>query len=123
VCNCADLDDIVSCGDNEEEEFIRPKLLRLLKEKPDGRLFVCPECDTCWHVDHMQRGPLAIKIQEPFGWESFDDRPLRLKYMVRFHGGYGEEQCRWRGCGNKVLKGMALCAHHAFPEFGGLNCP
>ena len=116
MCNCGRLEDIVSCGDNEVEEFIRPKQLRFLKEKPRLRLYVCPECDTYWQVDHNDRGPLAIKVVEPFTWESFDDRPLRLKFMEQFHGGSSDNPCLWKGCGCKALVGMALCAQHAYSE-------
>jgi hypothetical protein len=116
MCNCAELEEIVSCGDNEQEEFIRPMGLRLLKERPEARLYACPECNTYWHVDHMQRGPQAIKVKEPFTWENFDDLPYRRKSTERFHGGCSEEQCQWAGCTHQALKGLALCVYHAYPQ-------
>nr|WP_297354225.1 hypothetical protein [uncultured Caldimonas sp.] len=108
----------MNCGDDEQAEFISPRQLRFLRQRSDARLFVCPECGTYWHVDHMQRGAQAIKIPDPFRWESFDDKPIRLKYLERHHGGCDTQQCIWQGCEDRALKGMALCVRHAYPEFG-----
>jgi hypothetical protein len=115
MCDCLQLDEIVNCGD-DEAEFISPKGLRLLRERSDRGLYVCPECNTYWQVDHMQRGPQAIKVSDPFRWDSFDDKPARLKYMERHHGGCGSERCIWRGCEENALKDMVLCVRHAYPE-------
>jgi uncharacterized protein YlaI len=117
MCDCALLEEIVNCGDDEDLEFIHPRRLRLLKEKPRVRLYICPECDSYWQVDHNERGPQAIKISDPFSWDTFDDRPHRMRFMERFHGGEGQETCLWQGCARRVLKGMSLCSHHAYPEF------
>ncbi len=116
-CDCDQLEDIVNCGDDELQEFIQPKALRFLREKPGRRLYSCPLCDTYWQVDHMERGPQAIKVAEPSNWERFDDRPYRLNFMERFHGGCGPDRCIWQGCSKFALKGMALCITHAYPEF------
>jgi hypothetical protein len=116
MCDCAELEDIVNCGDNEQEEFVLPRRLRFLREKRGARLYVCPECTTYWQVDHLERGPQAIKVVDPFRWEQFDDSPFRLKFMERFHGGTGQEQCMHQGCHQHALKGMALCVRHAYPE-------
>jgi hypothetical protein len=83
MCNCKQLEDITNCGDNELEEFIRPKALRFVRERPEARLYVCPECGIYWRVDHNMRGPQAIKVEEPLSWERFDDLPYRRKYMER----------------------------------------
>jgi hypothetical protein len=116
VCNCQQLEDIVNCGDNEEDEFIQPKGLRLLRRKRDAGLFVCPECGTYWQVDLAQRGPQAIKVREPLAWEHFDDVPFRLQFLERFHGGVGEQTCLFRGCSESALKGIVFCVRHAYPS-------
>ena len=121
MCDCAELDDIVNCGDNEQDEFVLPRRLRFLREKRSSRLYLCPECSTYWQVDHMERGPQAIKIRDPFRWEQFDDSPFRLAFMERFHGGIGQEQCNYHGCNQHALKGMALCVRHAYPELGSTS--
>jgi hypothetical protein len=117
MCNCALLEETVACGDDEELEFIRPKQLRLLREKPRVRLYICTECGTYWQVDHNERGPQAIKDSEPFSWDVFDDRPYRLRFLERLHGGEGPETCLWRDCTRRALSGMSLCSHHAYSEF------
>lgn len=118
MCDCAEIDDIVGCGDDEQEEFVLPRRLRFLREKRSARLYVCPECGTYWQVDHLARGPQAIKIGDLFHWEQFDDSPFRLKFMERFHGGTGQERCAYRDCDRPALKDMALCVKHAYPEIG-----
>jgi hypothetical protein len=123
MCNCAQLDDIVSCGDNEDEEFIKPKGLHLLRRKRDAGLFVCPECSTYWNVDLGQRGPQAIKVTEPLGWEHFDDVPFRLKFLERFHNGVGEERCTFRGCTELALRGIVFCVRHAYPSVADPGWP
>ena len=117
MCDCAILESIVNCGDDEQKEFVLPRALRFLREKSGSRLYACPVCETHWQVDHMERGPQAIKVVEPTNWEQFDDRPIRLSFMERFHGGYGLEHCIQHGCGSFALRGMALCGPHAYPEF------
>src|SRR5208282_1520679 len=104
MCNCKQLEDVVNCGDNELEEFIKPRALRLVRERPEARLYVCPECGTFWQVDHNMRGPQAIKVEHPFSWENFDDRPHRLRFMERFHGGSSDQPCQWTGCSHRALK-------------------
>jgi hypothetical protein len=117
MCDCALLERTLSCGDDEQEEFVRPKKLRFLREKEGSRLYICPECETYWQVDHMERGPQAIKVSEPFSWERFDDRPFRLEFMVRHHGGHGTNCCIWRGCSDLALRGTSLCGRHMYPEY------
>ena len=116
TCNCTELEDIVGCGDSELAEFVEPKGLRFLREKPGARLYACPYCDTHWHVDHMVRAPQAIKVSEPFRWEQFDDLPFRFAFLERVHGGSTQEQCSWSGCSQRALKGMVVCVRHAYPE-------
>jgi hypothetical protein len=48
MCSCRELEDIVNCRDDEQEEFIRPKGLHLVRRKCDAGLFVCPECGVHW---------------------------------------------------------------------------
>jgi hypothetical protein len=115
MCDCGELDDIVSCGD-DENEFIRQRRLRLLRAKQDAGLYGCPDCNSYWQVDHRQRGPQAIKVSEPFKWDSFDDRPYRRKLLERWHGGCSSERCIWAGCKEMALNGIAFCVEHAYPQ-------
>jgi hypothetical protein len=111
-----ELEELVNCGENEQQTFIRPKRLRFLREKTHARLYVCPECGTYWQVDHKVRGPQAIKVTEPLGWEHFNDVPHRLKFLERFHGGVGKERCIFHNCQEFALAGMAFCVRHAYPS-------
>lgn len=124
MCDCLSLDEVVNCGDNEQEEFVIPRRLRLLRERPRRRLYICPDCGTYWQVDHNERGPQAIKVPDPFKWDEFEERPYRLGFLERFHGGLSDRQCIWQGCGRFALKNMAFCVHHAYPEVSdGGNFP
>ena len=114
-CNCRELDDIVACGD-DEDDFIQAKRLRPVRAKQDAGLYVCPVCRCYWQVDHMQRGPQAIKVSDPLRWESFDDRPYRLKFLEQWHGGRSLERCIWAGCQEPALNGIAFCVEHAYQE-------
>ncbi len=116
MCDCAQVEDVLGCGDNEIEQFIIPKRLRFLRARPHARLYVCPECGTYWHVDHKQRGPQAIKVKDPFTWETFDDLPYRRKFMERFHGVSQDQRCQWSGCTMPALNGILLCVLHAYPQ-------
>ena len=76
-------------------------------------------CDTCgmhWQVD-IGRGGLAIRIEHPENWNEFDDRPVRLQYMIEQDGGLDEGKCIWAGCNRAPLKGCRFCPHHAYPMF------
>jgi hypothetical protein len=115
-CNCGELEDIVNCGDNEQEEFIQPKGLHLVRRRRDAGLFVCPECSVHWQVDLGLRGPQAIKVVEPSAWDRFDDVPFRLAYLERFNGEVGEQTCLFRGCSEFALKGIVFCVRHAHPS-------
>ncbi len=116
MCNCGELEDIVNSGDNEQEEFIEPKGLHLVRRKRDAGLFVCPECGVYWQVDLGQWGPQAIKVGAPVAWNQFDDVPFRLAFLERFHGGAGQERCLFRACQEFALKGIVFCARHAYPS-------
>jgi len=107
MCDCLQLEDIINCGDDEQEEFIKPRGLRLRRKKRDAGLFVCPECGTYWNVDLGQRGPQAIKVTKPLGWEHFDDVPFRLKFLERFHGGVSAQRCLFRDCQKLALASIA----------------
>jgi hypothetical protein len=117
MCDCAQLEDIVDCGESELDEFVLPRQLVFLRAGDVCRLYVCPECGIHWHVDDGLRAPQAIKVTDPSSWESFDDKPFRLRYWERYHGGSGTAKCMWRGCESRVLKGLAFCGRHAYPEF------
>ena len=99
------------------EEQVFTKDFELAGSRDWLRLYRCHACGTYWQLDVEDRSDWAIKVPAPEEWESFDDRPLRRAFVVRTHGGEGDEVCLWEGCENHVLKDMAICVDHAFPEF------
>jgi hypothetical protein len=41
--------------------------------------------------------------------------------VIERHGGLGDATCLWHGCNNKVLRGMAFCPDHVYPQFADKN--
>lgn len=118
TCQCAELPNCVTYGDSETE-FVR--LFEFVDQQPWLRLYCCRYCHTLWRLDVDDRSNFAIKIPEANDWAEFDAKPLIRDFIIRFHGGEGLDQCKWANCQNRVLKNMALCVDHAFPEFSLLG--
>ncbi len=112
MCHCKDFGDYVEIWHDGAPSFNDG--FRLVAKRNDTELRSCDACGTCWQVD-VDRGGLAIRISNPNEWDKFDDRPVRLRQLIAHHGGFGDEQCSWIGCGRRVLNGMKLCAQHAYP--------
>ncbi len=113
TCRCKDLPTCVRYGE-PEKAFVEG--FELLDSRPWLRLYGCRECGVRWQLDVDDRSNLAIKVPNTELWKSFNDRPVRRAYFIDEHGGEGEETCLWAGCKNRVLKYMAICVDHAFPE-------
>ena len=112
MCKCSEYSDVHELWDDAYDEFTGA--LDMIAEIGDRGLFRCSQCSTHWQVD-TGRGKLAIRIADPDSWSEFDDNPIRMKQMIDYHGGLGDQTCQWRGCSNKVLKDMALCPDHVYP--------
>jgi hypothetical protein len=96
--------------------------LHLVREREGGwlQLFHCPACGQYWQLDvwdKFQVG-LAIKITEPSAWETFDDKPMRVAYLIQSRGGLSTERCGWHGCGAACLRGLVFCPTHAYDRMG-----
>lgn len=112
-CKCQAMPDCLNYG----EEQVFAKDFELVGSRDWLRLYRCHGCDTYWQLDVDDRSDWAIKVPASADWESFDDKPFRRAFIVRTHGGEGDEICLWDRCRNRVLKNMAICVDHAFPEF------
>jgi hypothetical protein len=111
MCRCSDLGDYKEIWDDNKSFTVG---FAVVGHRGDVELRRCETCGTYWQVD-VGRGGLAIRVTHPDQWDSFDDRPVRLRQLVDFHGGVAEGKCAWKGCERKPLKGMAFCPHHAYP--------
>lgn len=120
-CGCADLDGVVSCGENAREAFIVPRRLRLLREKRGARLYVCAACSTYWQVDQREWGSQARKIAEPFRWEPVDEPPCPRQPLEHTVSGCAQRHCTSLDCSQHALEDRPLCARHAYLELGNMQ--
>jgi len=112
-CDCGAMPECLNYG----PEKVFTKNFELVASRDWLRLYHCRDCGTYWQLDVDDRSDWAIKVLKPTEWDTFDDRPMRRAFIVRSHGGEADDMCIWAGCKNHVLKNMAICVDHAFPEF------
>jgi len=112
-CNCAELPDMFGLN-NIESAF---RHLELLAEKEDGSrtLYRCQVCSRHWQLDDWDiiKSRLAIRIDHPQQWIDFDDKSIRMTFLVNSRGGLSEEKCTWPGCESWRVSGLLYCAFHA----------
>lgn len=94
--------------------------LELLGQAAGGWILLarCRGCGQAWRVDLPDKYSVDLALQvpgsDPTAWSAEQDRAVRLEYLRRSHGGEGEEPCAWAGCPLPVLRGLAVCAEHAY---------
>ena len=111
-CNCADLPWVFGLFD-VESAFGH---LELVAEKNDGMqtLYRCKVCSRSWQLDDQDTEiRLAMRILHPDEWITYDDKSIRMAFLVNTRGGQSEENCTWSDCKLKSLSGMLYCAFHA----------
>ncbi len=84
------------------------------------KLYKCLRCGQHWQIDAIDKLQVncAIKINNPKEWKSFDDKPIRVQYLIDSRGGLSEEQCLMQDCKNKTLISLAYCPKHAYETLG-----
>lgn len=112
MCDCEKFGDYVEIWYDEAPSFKTG--FTTVAQHRDVELRRCEACGTYWQVD-VGRGGLAIRIDNPDTWDSFDDRPIRLQQMIDHHGGLDDGKCVWVGCDRQPLRNMKFCPHHAYP--------
>jgi hypothetical protein len=94
----------------------------LVGQKEDGwlELYKCSVCDQYWQVDVTDKLQIncAVKIDNPANWQNFDDKAIRMQYLVDSRGGFSDEECVVAGCKNKALKSLVYCTKHAYENAG-----
>lgn len=113
-CGCLSSERCVSFVESEEE-FCRG--FTFISQRLELNLYQCRNCGTHWQIDTDGRSDLAIKVEHPDHWATFNDLPFRRDFFIRFHGGEGQTKCLWANCPNFTLMNMAICVDHAYPEF------
>jgi hypothetical protein len=80
------------------------------------QLYRCTDCGQHWQLDLPDKYQVscAIKIEDPAHWQSFDDKPVRLQFLIESRGGLSQEECAKAGCSNRALKSLAFCPAHAY---------
>jgi hypothetical protein len=79
----------------------------------------CKVCGQLWQADAWPRRAvgwtswpdLCIKMDTHIGWDTFDDRPLRLAYFTEMCNGVGERACTTAKCGDMAVGGIDTCAN------------
>ncbi|HTU99230.1 MAG TPA: hypothetical protein VMF13_01730 [Luteitalea sp.] len=80
------------------------------------RIAACRDCGQVWRVDledRLQVG-MAIKVDAPGLLDDNSEHQIRLAYLVSSFGGETEHGCAWADCLNVTLRGLAICAEHAY---------
>jgi len=113
-CNCNQLPQIFKVED--QGRFVR-KFVEVGRRAGNWlQLFRCRACGQHWQLDLPDKYQVncAIKIDDPDDWQSFDDQPVRLQFLIESYGGLSEEECVMARCANKALKSLAYCPAHAY---------
>ena len=119
VCECESLPRIINL-----ETYPNHLMdgLELIDEKDSGwrKLYRCGVDGCYWQVDVIDRlqTNCAIRIDDVSGWRTFDDKPVRLQYLIEARGGLTQDECIMAGCKNKTLKTLAYCPTHAYETVG-----
>lgn len=114
MCRCNDFGDYAEIGC--DDAHLWEAGFTTVASRDTVELKRCDACGVHWQVD-LERENLAIRVNDPAGWKDFDDRPVRLEYMIHCHGGLDPGKCIWAGCSRQPLKGMMLCPHHQYPYY------
>ena len=112
---CDELPDVLWLGHDVVRSDFELRFERI-ETLADGwtRFGVCRTCGQPWRLDFEDRLQvcLAIKVPRDRPWSDADDHRARFGYLVTSFGGEGTEMCRWAGCPNHALQGVALCGVH-----------
>jgi hypothetical protein len=96
--------------------------LELVNRKDSGwrELYKCSVCGQHWQVDVLDRLQVncAIRIDNLDEWPDFDDKPVRVQYLIDSRGGLSEAECVMAGCKNKALQSLAYCPKHGYEDVG-----
>ena len=120
MCKCISLRDCVEAFPTRDD-FVRD--FQKIDSSPElwSELFKCNACGQHWIVEEDQeidrRSNKAFKTNEPSKWKSHDTRASLAEFLISKHGGLSKQQCVWAGCGEKALKGMAVCVYHGHSEY------
>jgi hypothetical protein len=118
MCKCKKLSDYFK-ADTSDRYF---KKFQNIDWKDDAwvTLKQCPSCGQHWQLDEWDKYQtgLAIKIETPENWKTYDDTNVRVDFLIQNRGGFSDELCMWQGCSNKALKGLAYCPMCAFKKSG-----
>ena len=119
ACECDQLPTIFSVGTYPNALMNHIELV----DRKDGgwlKLYECSICGRYWQVDVIDRlqTNCAIRIDDRADWQSFDDKPMRVQYLINSRGGLSDEECIMAGCKNKALTSLSYCPKHAYEDVG-----
>ena len=124
-CNCSELPSYVPYK-REQDNAIAT--MRQLKEAPkQWKNYInyrkCSICGQIWKVEENNnlKGQLAFKVPKNIKFDQFDETPLRINYIESSYGIDDSKKCKWNSCEHNVLKGMEICAWHAYTNMGTRN--
>ena len=111
-CGCSDLPDLFK---TEASPGFEQTTVRLAT----GNWVHLHQCSTCgqlWRIDQSDKYQIQFVVRIPAGvdWEQFDVSTLQKNFLMKSRGGLTEEQCIWRGCQGKRVKGVVYCVEHLY---------
>jgi hypothetical protein len=111
-CRCVDLPDLFKLEDH-------PGFIESTIRIATGNwvhLHKCANCGQLWRVDESDKYQVqfVVRISSSADWEQFDAVPLQKLFLLQSRGGLSNEQCIWRGCQGKCVKGVVYCVEHLY---------
>jgi hypothetical protein len=112
-CDCLTLPTAVNLESAMSE---RLNHLDKIDEKPFLSLHKCRGCGQLWQLDQIDRlqTNLAIKLQNVYDWNDFDDTTARVQFLIDSRGGLSDKTCIKHSCSNLALRTLAYCPEHAY---------
>lgn len=118
MCNCDKLPKFIK-ADTSDSYFMQ---FNQIDWKDDAwvHLVKCSDCSQHWQIDEWDKYQtgLAIKIEKPERWKTYNDKKVRIEFLVQNRGGLSDELCAWQRCNNKSLKGLVYCPTCAYEKIG-----
>jgi hypothetical protein len=116
MCKCDSLPEFLKADTTNSyfKDFTRIDV----KEDAWVKLIKYSDCGQFWQIDEWDKYQtgLAIKIQDPKVWKHFDDKKIKLEFLVQNRGGLSGTKCAWQGCNNKAINGLAFCPSCAYEK-------
>ena len=112
-CKCSNLPDVFYLDDGPKGF---QKGLKEIDAKNWMRLFECPKCKALWVIDEWEKysWQVASRIESRNDWSTTVPEEKRKNLLLKSRGGTTDEECIWKDCNKKRVKGVVYCIDHLY---------